>query len=274
MSRFQPDWVSLGLSSAGFVVMHREEKVHDLPWTNPSAEASSAEWTQRMNVMQDAVRQVARGRVRVTLAPDLICEWTMTPPAGVRSLKELRLVAALQFENAFGLDRANWAIDGDWHWGRPSVCRALPLGLVTGLRGARSHQSWANVDLASADMRLFRQAPGALLPRFEPTVQVAVILDQAVLRWRQHGTTHKVGRIGVDPAHPWPRIGQEIRRVGSLWADEVVPAALDWVSALPISAGEVPGLRCVPAADPPLQANNAVWSRAHVAAALGSTHVG
>lgn len=274
MSRSQPEMVSLGVSAAGAVLMHREEKVHDLPWANHSAEASAAEWVHRMNVMQAAVKQVARGGIRITLAPDLICDWTLTAPPGVRSLKELRLVAALQFESVFDLDRGNWVIDGDWHWGHPSVCRALPVGLVAGLREARSHKFWANLDLASAEVRLLRQARGAALSGLEPVVQVAVILDQAVLRWRRHRATHKVCRIGVNATDPWPRVGQEIRRVGPVWADERVPAALGWVSALPLSACDVPGLRCAPPTGHPLQGINEAWSRAHVAAALGSAHVG
>lgn len=269
MSRSRPEWVSLGLSNAGWAIAlpdAAQAVVAAGAWPDASWGPG---WARRVEIVSTALAETARRQVRITLAPDLVRCWSFVAPPGTRSLRELRQVAGLQFERMFDEPVGAWAVAGDWASRGASVCTAAPSGLMDGLRAAASGKQWALLDAAPAEARLRNRCGRAatLQPR-QPAVWASILHDQATLWWQRQGHVHKVGTLGVNPTNPWPRIAQEIQRVGSLWPDGAMLEQLHWVSACTITPFHLPGLQAVHHG---AQAASTVApsSREHLAASLG-----
>jgi hypothetical protein len=70
------------------------------------------------------------GSVDVVLACELSCHWMMVPPSGLRSLGELRTLAALRCCELFGGQPSQWLVSGDWQLTRAFVCVAASRRIV------------------------------------------------------------------------------------------------------------------------------------------------
>ena len=77
-----------------------------------------------------------RSPVDAVVSSDLARHWLVTPPRGVKSLAELRAVAAARFEAIYSASALLWQIHADWRSDRAFVCAALPRGLVDTLPAA------------------------------------------------------------------------------------------------------------------------------------------
>ena len=75
-----------------------------------------------------------RPNLQVVVSCEVSRHWTVEPPAGLASLRELGAVAEARFATLFAADPARWSLTGDWHADRPSLCAAVPRALVEGLQ--------------------------------------------------------------------------------------------------------------------------------------------
>lgn len=69
-------------------------------------------------------------RVAVTLHEHWVRSFAFVPPAGVRSLSELRLLAARRMEQLFDAAAPAWLMQAPWHATKPFVVTAIPLPLL------------------------------------------------------------------------------------------------------------------------------------------------
>lgn len=246
MSRSRIDVIGIGISSSEFAVARRAGQaevsaVRSSPWPAEDKGLSADMWSNRLSGMEGA----ASSRTNVTIASDLVRWWVVDAPPGTASLRELRQVAALRFEQLFDEAASGWALVGDWSTTAMSVCCAVPAGLATGLQQAAVHHGWKEMHVSVAAVRLRELGEAAPHPSNEPWVWASVVLDRATLWWYRREATFKVVTIGVDVQAPWERIAQEIRRVGSLWPDGALPRELHWASAAPVPPFTEHDLRAV-----------------------------
>jgi hypothetical protein len=101
-------WLRDGSSTAGSIA----SAVHDDGVTQALRDAAAAE------------------PVDIVAAPDVAQHWLQVPPSSVRSLGELRQVAAARCAHLYGGVPEDWWVTGDWHARRPFACAALPRSLV------------------------------------------------------------------------------------------------------------------------------------------------
>jgi hypothetical protein len=90
-------------------------------------------WTAELLVraLRPWWQRKGRGAWRVLVAPDLCKHWTQQPPAGLRSLDELRQLTQLQAARLFGASPADWLVQADWQFDQPFACVAMPAALVS-----------------------------------------------------------------------------------------------------------------------------------------------
>lgn len=103
----------------------------------------------------------SRGAARIDAiaSNDFAVHWLQQPPSAVRTLEELKLVAATRCARLFGGTPADWWIAGDWSIRRAFVCSALPRAVAEPLeracqaQGARLHwhSAWSVMCSARAD---------------------------------------------------------------------------------------------------------------------------
>lgn len=91
--------------------------------------------------------------VDLVAANDLALHWLQTPPTAVRSLAELKTVAAARCAQLFGGAPHDWHVGGDWNATTPFPCAAMPRALVEPLQAqlarhkvrAQWHTTWGLV---------------------------------------------------------------------------------------------------------------------------------
>lgn len=124
MSRWRPEMLALGLS------------VDALAGTSVHAAAPAGGWGA--GSLQDALRELrpapAGQPTRLLLCPDLCKHFVQPPSAGVRTLGELRALAALRASQLFGGPPQAWSVVADWNLTRPMVCSAVPAVLLHAVR--------------------------------------------------------------------------------------------------------------------------------------------
>lgn len=62
---------------------------------------------------------------------DMAVHWLQQPPGHLRSLRELRLVAAARCAHLHGRQPQDWWVAADWSADQPFVCAALPMDWVS-----------------------------------------------------------------------------------------------------------------------------------------------
>lgn len=78
---------------------------------------------------------MSRGaRLDVVVHERWVRSFTVEPPAGLRSLGELRALAAARLEQLFGVDASEWVVRGQWCSTRSFAVTALPVALVEAVR--------------------------------------------------------------------------------------------------------------------------------------------
>ncbi|MBI5279834.1 MAG: hypothetical protein HY854_25610 [Burkholderiales bacterium] len=96
--------------------------------------------------------------VQVVAGLDLAVHWLQVPPASLRSLLELRLVAAARCIHLYGGAAEDWWIAADWDARTPFTCAALPASEARSLANlfeagrlkVQWHTSWTAVCKGSA----------------------------------------------------------------------------------------------------------------------------
>lgn len=142
---------------------------------------------------------------------DLAVHWVQSPPAGLRSLPELRQVAAVRCAALHGGDPQDWWVAGDWNARRDFVCSALPRTTANawlaeaGARGVRLR--WLSTWLAACS------AKSAAVP---PDGWSALRTPSRVITWHcRQGRVNCVFDIGVSGDEGAPdlarRTAQQIR---------------------------------------------------------------
>lgn len=74
------------------------------------------------------------GTIDVVAGNDLAVHWMQQPPAAVRSLQELQLVAAARCAHLHGGAPTDWWVAADWSLRHPFVCAALPRATTARLQ--------------------------------------------------------------------------------------------------------------------------------------------
>jgi hypothetical protein len=72
-------------------------------------------------------------RLRVLVGTDLCRHWSIAPPTGVASLRELQTIGSSRCRHLFGGREDDWAVVADWSVARPFVCSAIPTRTVRAL---------------------------------------------------------------------------------------------------------------------------------------------
>lgn len=91
---------------------------------------------------RDSFRRVAatframnRAELNITLGSALSKGFTFKPPAGLRSLRELRAIATGRFEQLFGESASDWELAGDWDVRDPIPVCAFRKTWIAALQG-------------------------------------------------------------------------------------------------------------------------------------------
>lgn len=134
MSRWRRERLLLGLDSRALLRAGSAAQ----PATEPATEPASS-WTVAR--LRDAIRAqmqpgASYGVVQVLVSAELCRHFVHRAPAGLRSLAELRLLAAARASQLFGGKPADWAVVADWALAQPFVCAALPAVLLQSLEQA------------------------------------------------------------------------------------------------------------------------------------------
>jgi hypothetical protein len=132
--------------------------------------------------------------VRVQVSGDLCRHFMQAPPAGLRSVGELRALAAARALQLFGGKAGDWAVAADWQLDRPVVCAAMPAVLVVALQEAATALG-LSLDLRSAVLlalaRVLPKAGEGSLVWTTPTGAVLAELSAQgplALRWLRRET--------------------------------------------------------------------------------------
>lgn len=181
MSRWLPDrparGLALGIAADGCALRDdaRGGGARHQAWPKPWARLSATEVVATLDALAGA--GAPRGRAcRLALAEDLVRYWIVEPPAGTRSLAELRAVAlargARLFGDASGKDAGlpGWRVEAAWDAARPFLASAVPAAIADGV------EAWARrerVDLGAAGLATPLLH---LLPRLRPAASDAAWL--------------------------------------------------------------------------------------------------
>ena len=100
----------------------------------PATEVAAPAAGWNATALQTAFAALAAGpAVQVRVAPDLCRHFMLAAATGVRSLAELRELAALRAAQLFGGTADDWAVVADWRLDRSFACAALPQPLLQAL---------------------------------------------------------------------------------------------------------------------------------------------
>ncbi len=253
MSPWRPERVGVGLCMTG-VAIARGAKVlcrMAAPATHSAASAPDApvdshatrSWTKILSEIRvDFGGRFASG-LRLTLAPSLLRWLVVETLPGVRSLHELRQLAALQFEQSHDTSAGAWAIRGNWRAEGPWLCLALPLDLAMAIEELGLHPRDAVATSAERALALLRTRT---LPKDFVWAEVAG--GYGTLFWIRGNRPIRVSKVRVDERQPGTRLLGEVRRHTSESAlpvhwvapsNIVVHGAGSWTRQVPIhSDGE------------------------------------
>ncbi|MGY4829023.1 hypothetical protein ACVNIS_10635 [Sphaerotilaceae bacterium SBD11-9] len=134
MSRWRRERLALGLDSRALLRAGSAAPPVALATAEPTSGWPAAH-------LRDAIRaQMAPGAsyavLQVLVGADLCRHFVHQAPAGVRSLAELRLLAANRASQLYGEKPVDWAVVADWTLAQPFACAALPAALLQSLQQA------------------------------------------------------------------------------------------------------------------------------------------
>jgi hypothetical protein len=209
-----------------------------------------AAWPWHRGQLADALAAAARGSrgaLRVQLGGDMAGLFAIEPPRGLKSLGELRGLAAMRAAQVLGSH--TWRVAADWSASGPFACAAVPEALVRELADA-AHGAGRRLVLDCAALvalaRLSRRAPQAqALAWTSPRTRYLALLDRGrVVAWRgvaSHDTPDAATLADWAWREGWQeglRMGREIDRVTVAWSGSGrAKAANDRVSWLDAGDG-------------------------------------
>lgn len=168
MSRWRRERLSLGLDAAtlagpGAACVVAEQATPEA-WTAPR--------------LRDAIRAQMQPTMKyasahVLMGADVCRHFVQDPPAGLRSLAELRALSAARASRIYGGKPVEWSVVADWNLARPFVCAAVPSGLLQALRQA------------AAELGLSLTVESAVLTALERVMPVAP--DEGFVAWTTPG---------------------------------------------------------------------------------------
>lgn len=136
MSRSRHDVFALGLSASELALVRREAGggIRTEIATVGAPAAQSASLKAAMDSLIQTAGVTSSQLSSVTLGAGTLRHFAMEPPAGIRSLGELRLVATGRCAQIFGGSPEDWAVTGDWRASGSFLCAALPTWVDMALR--------------------------------------------------------------------------------------------------------------------------------------------
>lgn len=147
----------------------------------------SADWEPSMATVMAQTEVKTGGNLHVTVADDWARYWVVTPPQGLRSLDELRALAATRFEQLYASQADGWALAADWSLRGASLVCALPSRLLASLRNVSTQYRWRIDSIQPQAVRLMnshrdRIDKHAWICAFGTGTFLAVLLEDGVTR--------------------------------------------------------------------------------------------
>lgn len=161
MSRSRPDVFALGLSGGELALARREPGgACSTALAALSGQASSLK--AAVDSLLHAADITPSDVSSVTLGAGTLRHFAMEPPAGIRSLAELRLVATGRCAQIFGGTPDDWVVTGDWRASGSFLCAAVPAWVDSTLRACFPANAMPLVrsSVEAAFAGLGRQMPG------------------------------------------------------------------------------------------------------------------
>lgn len=241
MSRWRPDL------SSGTTVLGCDAAL----LAGPAASVAAPDGGWHAAALQQGLETVAAGpALQVRVGPDLCRHFVMEAAAGLRSLAELRELAALRAAQLFGGATEGWAVVADWRLDGPFACAALPQPLLQALRQAAGRRRLGVVSSLLLAVQGLLDGPARSGFVGFATPRHAVLLG---LRGGRLASLHAARRAGSDDAEA---LTDQLQRgatrealLGGAATDATVALAWPGPGALPPGAWDAAGRLPVPRAD-------------------------
>ena len=251
MSRFQPEQLLLGCAVDAAVLLAEpasasaaSELLASLA-VGPTSLAATAALSVALPGLriEKGAPTAAVCDLNVTLDDSLVRSFVVTPPGGVRGLRELRATAAARFAALYGEPAEQWLLVADWHALEPFVASALPRALYQALGQLAASNGWRLDSVSPALVRVYNRvcdsipANGWLLVGFGQTLTLLATRDDRVVALRSLRLSDAPDLVELETL-----LTQELLRVPAsadrnqrrslLWA-----GAADWLPAATSLAG-------------------------------------
>lgn len=187
--------------------------------------------------LQQALDTLAAGAsLQVRIAPDLCRHFVIEAAAGLRSLAELRELAALRAVQLFGGAAEGWAVVADWRLDGPFACAALPRPLLQAWQQAAGQRRLGVVSALLLAVQGLLAGPARSGFVGFATPRHAVLLG---LRGGRLLSLHATRRAEADDTKTLSdQLARGAAREALLGGQDVdTPVALAWAGPGPLPAG-------------------------------------
>jgi len=133
VSRSRHDVFALGLSGGELALARQTaDGAHSTALAPTSAQPAALK--AAVGSLLNGASITASNVSAITLGAGTLRHFAMEPPAGIRSLPELRLVATGRCAQIFGGAPEDWIVTGDWRASGSFLCAAVPAWVDSALR--------------------------------------------------------------------------------------------------------------------------------------------
>lgn len=164
-----------------------------------AAEISTADHAE--GVIAALVDAPDGAQLDIIAAADVAKHWLQVPPSSVRSLRELKLVAAARCAHLYGGSAGDWWVTGDWNSRRPFACAALPHSVAAPLASQfatrRGRVRWRTT---------WAIACSAFPAEFPADGWSALVSPAHAVVWHcRNGDVNCMGTVAIDPLASQPQ---------------------------------------------------------------------
>lgn len=125
MSRWQAEYIGVEIGARSIVLCRGAQR--------STLDSASGDWAALGGEL--AQRLPPRARLSVRVADCWSRIFLLAPPAGIRGLRDCRLLLDARFDTLYGQAPADWLLQADWQAGAPMLACAIPRSLRQALDG-------------------------------------------------------------------------------------------------------------------------------------------